>query len=504
MAPVHAVDRECRRDMRLSPATLVCVLSITWAVTFSAYSSFLHEYFRSSSLDMALHSQILWNLWQGRFMQTSFLSYSFAGNHFWPGLYLLAPIYHWFHIHGVLALQSFVVSSGAITSYLLAKDITKSERWGLSLALAYLLQPTISIGVLFDFHLELFSIPCALFALLGLRRRKAWFWPFMLLSWAFYEVNILVWIMLGLALSLSRHRRITGGLIFASGFTYMCAVYFLIMPYFRGITDASLPCWGRYSHLGENILEAVCTIVIHPISSLTKSISFSEIKGLRYLFAAFGFLSFFSIKHFLPALPLLIALLLSNWSVTSDIRYGYVAPIIPFIVLSAAHGAAALNMRGLAQKWRLTTRGPIIVMVISIFIFFYFQIKKPFRKHPFEIRCNIAELRLAKGMIADGVSLSADNHLGAHFANRRILVVTPSTRYGDQSVEFVFADLNETEFKDNEWWDSMKQLIKGEHYGPVFFTNDVLLLKRGIINPVLAEQAVGRIIEMERLYKMAK
>ena len=504
MTTAQHVNGGCSRKKRFFSALLVCELSIAWAVVFSAYSSFLHEYFRSSSLDMALHSQILWNLGQGHFMQTSFLPYSFAGNHFWPGLYLLVPIYYWFDIHGVLALQSIIVSSGAFATYLLAKDITNSERWGLALALAYLLQPTISIGVLFDFHLELFSIPCALFALLGLRRRKAWFWPFMLLSWAFYEVNILVWIMLGLALSLSRHRRITGGLIFASGFTYMCAVYFLIMPYFRGITDASLPCWGRYSHLGENILEAVCTIVIHPVISLTKSISFSEIKGLRYIFAAFGFLSFFSFKHFLPALPLLIALLLSNWSVTSDIRYGYVAPIIPFIVLSAAHGAAALNKRGLAQKWRLTTRGPIIVMVISIFILFYFQIKKPFRKHPFEIRCNIAELRLAKGMIADGVSLSADNHLGAHFANRRILVVTPSTRYGDQSVEFVFADLNETEFKDNEWWDSMKQLIKGAHYGPVFFTNDVLLLQRGIINPVLAEQAVGRIIEMERLYKMAK
>ena len=500
--------QRCKEDFggkkRPSSATLVGVLAITWAVTFSAFSSFLHEYFRSSSLDMALHSQILWKLWQGRFMHTSFLPYSFAGNHFWPGLYMLAPIYHWFDIHGVLALQSFIVSSGAIASYLLAKDITKSERWGLALGLAYLLQPTISIGVLFDFHLELFSIPFALFALLGLQRNKAWFWPCMLLSWAFYEINILVWTFLGFALSLSRHRRTTGGAILASGLIYMCAVFFFIMPYFRGDTDAALPCWGRYSHLGDNISEAICNIVIHPINSLIQSISFSEIKGLRYLFAAFGFLSFFSLRHFLPALPLLVALLLSNWSVTTDIRYGYVAPIIPFLVLSAAHGAATLSKRGVAQKWRLATRGPIILIAISVFIFVYFQIKKPFRKHPFEIRRNIIELRLAKEIIPDGVSLSADNHLGSHFANRRILVVTPSTIYGGQSVEYIFADLNETEFKEKEWWGLMKQLIVEQQYGPVFFTNDVLLLQKGKTNSVLAEQAVWRIIEIGRQSKMAE
>ena len=172
--------------------------------------------------------------------------------------------------------------------------------------------------------------------------------------------------------------------------------------------------------------------------------------------------------------------------------------------MSAAHGAATLSKRGVAQKWRLATRGPIILIAFSVFIFVYFQIKKPFRKHPFEIRRNIIELRLAKEIIPDGVSLSADNHLGSHFANRRILVVTPSTRYGGQSVEYIFADLNETEFKEKEWWGLMKQLIVEQQYGPVFFTNDVLLLQKGKTNSVLAEQAVWRIIEIGRQSKMAE
>ncbi|MCK5850571.1 MAG: DUF2079 domain-containing protein [Kiritimatiellae bacterium] len=56
------------------------------------YSLFLHYTYQSTSLDLGLHAQLLWNLARGRFMETSFLAYPFSGNHFWPGLYLCVPL----------------------------------------------------------------------------------------------------------------------------------------------------------------------------------------------------------------------------------------------------------------------------------------------------------------------------------------------------------------------------------------------------------------------------
>jgi uncharacterized membrane protein len=442
-------------------------------------------------MDMALHSQLLRNLAHGRFMQTSFLPYSFAGNHFWPGLYLLVPFYQWLGIHGLLALQCVVVASGAFAAYRLSRDITDSEEWGRALALAYLLQPTLSAGVLFDYHMELFSVPFALFALLGLRLNRLWLWPCLLLSLCFYEIVAVVFFFLGMGLLLSRGRRRTGAIMAVICLTYIGIVFFVVMPHFRG--NVSIPHWSRYSHLGNGPWEAMATLLSHPFRSLADSTKLREILGLRYLFIAFGFLPFLSLKHLLPAIPLLFVLLLSRYGVQLDVRYGYVAPALPFLVLSAAHGAARLIGAGWFRRRHIAELAPRILMVCSVLLFAYFQIKRPLRRHPFQIRPNMVELRNAGDLVPREASLSADNHIGAHFTDRDILLVAPTVNHGSLAVEFVLADLKETEFKNSQYWISMGKLIESGEYGPLYLSNDVLLLQRGITNEIPGRAALDRI-----------
>ncbi|HBA85711.1 MAG TPA: hypothetical protein DCZ95_16640 [Verrucomicrobia bacterium] len=482
---------------RASSLRCVGLWALVWALAFAAYSSFLHEVFRSSSLDMALHSQLLRNLAQGQFMRTSFLLHSFAANHIWPGLYLLAPIHQWLGIHGLLALQCLVVASGALAAYELSRDITNSEAWGRAFGLAYLLQPTLSAGVLFDYHLELFSVPFALFALLGLRRHRLWFWPCMMLSWCFYEINAAVFFFLGVGLLFRPHRRRIGCLLAVSSLTYLAIVFFVLMPHFRG--SLAVPHWERYAHLGNTPAGAIATVLAHPFQTLADGAAVKALGQLRYLFIALGCLSFFSLKHLLPAVPLLLALVLSQCSMNSDVRFGYVAPALPFLLLSAAHGAAALERRSDRRKRFLRTRGPYVLAACSVLLFAYFQIEEPLRSEPFRLRPNLAELRQARDLIPPAAGLSADNHLGAHFADRDILLVTPATRYGSHAVEFVLTDLNETEFKDPHWWVSMRKLLAGGNFGPVFLSRDVLLLQRGIRNEALTELALNRMAEQTLL-----
>jgi uncharacterized membrane protein len=424
-------------------------------------------------------------------MKTSFLPYSFAAHHVWPGLYLLVPIHLTLGVHGLLALQCLVVASGAIAAYWLARDITKSETWAGALAVAYLLQPTLSSGVLFDFHLELFSVPLALFALLGLRRNRPWFWPCMLLSWCFYEINAALFFFAGVGLLVRPGRRKTGGLMALLSLAYLSVLFFVVMAHFRG--NIAIPHWDRYAHLGSTPAQAALALLTHPLQSLAKAITGEELRQLRYLFLAFAYLPFLSLKHFLPAVPLLLALVLSNLGLSSDVRFGYFAPVLPFLFLSAAHGAAALNNNRWLQRWRPSILGPVILLACSVSLFADFQIKRPLRLDPFRIRPNLAELREAGKLIPPAAGLSADNHLGAHFADRDILLVTPAIRHRSRFVEFVLTDLNETEFKDSPWWESMRKLVSGSKYGPVFLTNDVLLLQRGITNEPLARAASERI-----------
>jgi uncharacterized membrane protein len=479
-------------DDRRFPALLgVGVMAAAWALAFAACSSFLHETFRSTSLDMALHSQILWNLAHGRFMETSFLPHSFAANHFWPGFHLLVPAHQLFGIHGILALQCLVVASGAFAAFWLSRDITKSDAWSFALALAYLLQPTLSVGVLFDCHLELFSVPFALFALLGLRRKRPWFWLCLLVSVAFYEIVAVVFFFLGLGLLWVRGRRRVGGLIALFCLMYLGMLFFVVMPHFGG--GGAIPHWGRYSHLGGNFAEAAANVLLHPVRSLSAGVTFQEVAKLRYLFLAFGLLPLFSLKHLLPALPLVFILLLSNVDINADIRYGYLAPVLPFLFLSAAHGAAKLKRAGWLCPWRFNRYGPAVLVACSVLVCGYFQVRRPLRREPFRVRSNLAELRAVRGLVPREAGLSADNHLGPHFADRALLLVTPATKRGDAVVDYVLADLRETEFKDSRWWEGMKTMLLDGEYGPVHFSNDVLLLQRGRTNETLARQALERI-----------
>jgi uncharacterized membrane protein len=478
-------------DKRRFPALFrVGAMAMAWALAFSAFSSFLHEVFRSTSLDMALHSQILWNLAHGRFMETSLLPHSFAANHFWPGFYLLVPVYQLFGVHGILALQCLTVASGAFAAFWLSRDITKSDAWSLALALAYLLQPTLSAGVLFDCHLELFSVPFALFALLGLRRNRPWFWLCLLVSVAFYEIVAVVFFFLGLGLLLVRGRRRTGGLIALFCLMYLGMVFFVAMPHSGGGT---IPHWGRYSHLGRNFAEATANVLLHPLRSLSGGVTLREVAKLRYLFLAFGLLPLFSLKHLLPALPLVFVLLLSNVGINADIRYGYMAPVLPFLFLSAAHGVAKLKRAGWLDPWRFNRYGPYVLVACSVLVCGYFQVKRPLRRAPFRVRSNLVELRAVRGLVPKDAGLSADNHLGPHFADRALLLVTPSTKRGGTAVDYVLADLREMEFKDSRWWEDMKTMLLDGEYGPVYFSNDVLLLQRGHENEPLARQALERI-----------
>ncbi len=473
------------------PTLMVSLMAAAWALTFSVYSSFLHEVFRSTSFDMALHSQILWNLANGRFMQTSFMSHPFAGNHFWPGFYLLLPVYQSLGIHGILALQSLTISSGAFAAFLLARDITASKAWGYALALAYLLQPTLSIGVLFDYHLELFSVPLALFALLGLRRNRMWFWPCLALSVSFYEIVAVVFFFVGAGLLLVRGRRRTGAFIALICLAYIAIVCMVVMPHFR--ENIGIPHWHRYGHLGNTFAQAIASVLLHPFRSAADSANFQEAFNLSHLLIAFGFLPLLSLRHLLPALPLLFVLFLSKWGINSDIRYGYVAPALPFLVLSAAHGAARLKSAAWLQRAHLSTYGPYALIACSIFLFFHYQTKRPLRREPFAIRKNIATLRAARDLVPEGAALSADNHLGAHFANRNILLVTPATKRNSTDVDFVLTDLNEKEFKNSQWWVSMNRTLTNGQYGPVFFSNDVLLLQKNVTNQSLTRSVLDRI-----------
>jgi len=161
-----------------------------------------------------------------------------------------------------------------------------------------------------------------------------------------------------------------------------------------------------------------------------------------------------------------------------DIRFAYVAPAVPFFFLAAAYGAKRLSCLRLPRLGDLNSYAPRIVLLMAMSLFFYFHIKRPIRSHPFHPRSNLHSIRTAAALVPPHASLSADNHLGAHFAKRRILRLTPQTRHKSGSVDYVLVDLCEDEFKKHGWLRTIRSFITTENYSPVFFSDGVVLLKK--------------------------
>ena len=453
--------------MRTGFQTILCI-GFIWTLFFSCYACFLHATFQTFSLDTALHAQLLWNLSRGRFMETSFLPYCFAGNHFWPGLYLFVPFQSLFGVYGILVLQTFFTAAGAIPVYLLAQEKGLSDRLSTAMAIAYLCCPTIASGVTIDIHFELFSIPFALYALLGVERRK-WWWPLcLLLAVSIYEVHALVWFFFGLFRACQKENRVQGFVLAFSCFAWLALVFFFIMPMFRD----GFPFHGaeRYERAIPDFMDWAKRFCANPIREGMDIFSCTEFKSLRILWP-FAFLPLFGLLDLLPAVPLWILLSVSSFQVQSDVRFGYFVPILPFLILSAIRG-------GLQGQKRFPHMTAFALLVCALSCLLYFQVEKPRCKHPFLKRENLAEIRSALTLIPEHASVSADGHLGAHLWGREILINFPDTVIHGKEVEWIFLDLKENNTASPHRKKALQKVLEQKRFKVVFDQNGVLLLQR--------------------------
>ncbi|MEA1928929.1 MAG: DUF2079 domain-containing protein [Candidatus Auribacterota bacterium] len=455
------------------------LIALIWALLFTAFSLLLHYTYRSGTLDMAVHSQLLWNLTEGNFLQSSFVGYSFAANHLWLGLYLFIPIFLIGGEYALLVSEVIIIALGVFPVYFLTRDILKNHRWALSFALAYLLYPTLSMGVLFEFHLETITVPVIFTALLCLKRRRfLWFSLLVLLSIFLYEVTAVIFVFLGLALLFKPRFRLSGLILALISGVYLFIIMRMVMPYFGG--EGYFPHWHHYSHLGSNPLEAFLTVLHHPLKIITESIKETrDIKNLLWNFQAVGFFPLLAPLYLIPAIPLTVSLFLSNWESQMDIRYSYIAPAIPFLFLAAIYGVRRIFSFPIGIGRWFRNYGMLLLLLSSGLLFIDFQLEYQIRGFPFPLRKNLDQIYAAASLIPLDASLSADLYLGSHFGRREIILLFPVTRYKKRPAEYIFLDLDEKVGKDKSYWSKTKALLKSDGWSPLYFSSGILLLKRG-------------------------
>jgi len=345
--------RFCLRPVsfpRLAPRRVVIWGVISYAALFSFITVTRHLAFRTHALDLGYYDQLLWNITRGNGALVSLPEMNAWGDHLSPIMYLLAPLYAvWSTPVLLLVAQSVILGLGAVPVYALARRRLGDEPLAATLAVLYLVNPSLHGINLRDFHAAALAIPLLLATVYFFEaNRPGWCLAALLLVLGSREDAALPVFGLGLWIAVARRRWIHGvGLALAS-LGLLVALTELVIPHFRG---AAYPHLGRYGHLGGTVREILGTLLFHPLSSLGDMATVGRLIYFLAILGPLGFLPLLGLLDLLPALPVLAENLLGRDPILFHHRTQYNAFILPFLVVAAISGVARL--RGWSPSGRL-------------------------------------------------------------------------------------------------------------------------------------------------------
>lgn len=454
----------------------VISFAIAYFVYYSIFSVLQHNALNSTLFDLGLHDQVIWNTAHGRIGESSLRPPVFFADHLDILQIFFAPFYWiWEDVRIILILQSLILSLGIFPVYYLARDVLHDSKLSVIFALSYIIYPYIGYKNQFDFHPVVFVIPFLLFAFYYLQReRYGLFICFLMISVITKEEISFTVMMFGLFIILFERNKKLGWILLFFGLGYLFIATGVIIPYFK---KGSFTYLDRYSHLGAGFFGILETIIFKPIYTIKSSLSYEKVTNLLLLFLPLGFLSFFSPKYLLMAVPSIIYNILSNWELQMNPKLQYSSVIIPFIFISAIYGMKSiLNSNINANLKKILILFLIILSLKEGARQFY----RPLRHAPLKSQTSISEFARVKSLILPQSSLAVSNSWGAHFSHRRELYIFPPDIYSsDKYPEFILINLEDKWSGGKENLDNkIKVYLSEKGYRVAYQHANILLLKK--------------------------
>lgn len=308
-------------------------------IIFARFALLRHQRFESMAYDLGYFDQIIWNTSQGRFFQTSFVSYNFLGLHFEPVLLLFAGLYRLgAGVEWLLVVQAIFVGAAAVPLYYAVRRMTGSGLAALVMALSFLLTSSLHGALDFDFHPEMmgfFFVFLALYYLAAGRPQATIISLLPLL--ALKEDMPLILAGFAVLLFVSSYRRHAGGLmLFAVG--WAAAFAFIVMPPLRG-GDPGLTSRYEYLISGSSAVSVIPDILSRGFQHLDEGV----VIAVRHILPAAG-VALLAPAAALVVLPPLLYDVLSDHGTQAHLDLHYV-----MMPLALSFVAASFGLRSLAR-----------------------------------------------------------------------------------------------------------------------------------------------------------
>ncbi|GAA6617218.1 DUF2079 domain-containing protein [Scytonema sp. NUACC26] len=329
------------------------------AILLFVSSSLRHILFQSTAFDLGIFDQAVYLISQGLTPVSSFMGYHILGDHaafiFYP-LALLYKIYP--SVYWLFAVQAIALAIGALPTWYLARQAKLTDRQSIAMVTVYLLYPLIYNVNLFDFHPEVMALPMFLATIWWAKQGKvAWFCFGIVFILGCKAVLSLTVAAMGVWLLLIEKRRFCGAFAISTGIAWFFISSQIVIPFFSGREAAAV---GRYSYLGNSVVEIAQNLVLKPGVVLGKVFSFENLGYLVLLLVpvAWG-LSWQSLKPLIGAIPCVALNLIADYQPQKDLVHQYSLPALPFLLLAVI--ASLASNRGWLKKpkfiiiWSLIT-----------------------------------------------------------------------------------------------------------------------------------------------------
>lgn len=310
------------------------------AITFIAWTgllSYKYFFFGYTDWDLALYSQVMWNLCHHS-LHNSLFGMNFLANHAEYISFFIIPIYFIDpHPLTLVFLKVFSFVSGAYILYLLAKRVLPAA-FAIFFTFLYLIFPANIYAMLHEFHFETLSIGLLFLLFYFYRAQK--FIPFCL---TMFFVGIIKENMPPIIVAFGIYSLFAKGrskikwsvipILFGLGLFYLSL--FVIMPALRTELGSSNQYIGLYSQVGGSFHDIAANLLLHPEKLIKIIAQPHNVLYLHDLFSPLIYLSFLSPHILFLISPVLLQNLLSSTASQQTIFFHYSATIVPFIFLSA-------------------------------------------------------------------------------------------------------------------------------------------------------------------------
>jgi uncharacterized membrane protein len=486
---------------------LPIAIALIWTLVFSGYAWLRHTRLNSSTFDLGIKAQVIWNTWRGDWFASSVEVSHYLGDHVQLIFLLLAPLLgFWRDARILLIIQALLLSLGAIPIYRIALRKLHDRYLAVLFSLIYLLFPLLGFVNRFDFHPVVFTIPFFLAAYDLLEcDEPAWATLFILLSLSLREEVGLTVFAFGLYVAFFMGRRRLGLIWAGMGLAWSLFALFWIIPFFRGGSSDTV---GRYTWLGDSPIQIAATLISRPGMVLEHLlVPYRAMVPVKLLLPV-GFLALLSPAPLLVALPALAYNLLSETPSQSSIYFQYLAPAVPFIFIAAIQGARRVQGWLNGRRARILLTIWLVMGTLLAWIWdnpFTQVIDDPyFPVYGLEPQTDAGPFYRALELLPEEADVATMMAYGPHVALRRNfslfydrlqLLERP---YGFPQAEYLLLNLSDLRWGVNArfFYNALLAAIGRFGYEAIFAENDVILLQKGIEPQTLTGAVVGRVNEL--------